>query len=107
MTGTGTITNDDSAQFNIAGNAGLENGGTITFTVTLTNPVDVATAVNVSTVNGTATTGDSDYTAVTNQTLNFAAGIVTQTFTVTPTADSKVEGDAWLLQRTGKVALCR
>ena len=43
---------------------------------------------------GTATTADSDYTAVTNQTLTFAgtAG-ESETFIVTPTADSKFESN--------------
>ncbi len=81
---TGVITNDDSAQFNIASNAGLENAGAITFTVTLTNPVDVATSVNVSTV---------DDTAVSAQTLSFAAGETSHSFMVTQTADSTVEAN--------------
>src|SRR5439155_1430931 len=42
---------------------------------------------------GTATTADLDYTPVSNRTLNFAAGVTTQTFTVTPTADNKVEAN--------------
>ena len=68
-------------------------GGPITFTVTLSNPVDVATSVNVSTSDGTALLSDSDYTQVTGLTLNFAAGVTSQTFDVTPTADNKVELD--------------
>ena len=52
-TATGTIVNDDSAVFTVNSNAGNENGGPITFTVTLSNPVDTATSVQVSTSDGT------------------------------------------------------
>src|SRR5207249_1050157 len=62
-------------------------------TVTLTNEVDADVSVNVSTVNGTAKTSDGDYTAVVNHTVTFLAGETSKTFTVTPTADTKVELD--------------
>ncbi len=72
----------------------LENGGAMTFTATLDNAASGAFTVDVNTADGTATTADSDYTALTSHTLNFAgtAG-ETQTFTVMPTGDNKVETD--------------
>src|SRR5438128_806051 len=85
--------NDDSDQYDIASNTGLQNGCPITFTVTLTNLYALALHDALPILDGTATTGDSDYTAVSNQTLSFAAGVTTQTFTVAPTADSKVEAN--------------
>ena len=91
--GTGTITNDDAAEFTVDSQSGTEDGGAITFKVTLSNPVDVATSVDVSTSDGTALLSDSDYTQVSGLTLNFAAGVTSQTFDVTPTADNKVEPD--------------
>lgn len=96
-TGTGTITNDDNAAVTIADISGTENGGDITVTATLDNEVVGGFTVDVSTTDGTATTGDSDYTTVTSQTLTFAgtAG-ETQTFTVSPTADTKFETDETL-----------
>ena len=57
--GEGTITNDDQAVFSIAANTnGAENNaGTTTdasFTISISNPVDVMTTVNVATSDGTA-----------------------------------------------------
>ncbi|WP_160114217.1 Calx-beta domain-containing protein [Aquimarina sp. AU119] len=93
-TGTGTITNDDQATVTIADVAVNENSGTATITVILDNAVDGGFDVDVSTADGTATTVNSDYTAVTAQTLTFAgtAG-ETETFTITPTADATSEPD--------------
>ncbi|MBO3700896.1 S-layer family protein, partial [Roseivirga sp. E12] len=91
---TVTITNDDAAAVTIAAVSGAEDAGAITVTAMLDNAVDGAFTVDVSTADGTATIADSDYTAITSQTLTFAgtAG-ETQTFTVTPTADATSEGN--------------
>jgi hypothetical protein len=91
LTGTGTITNDDSAEFTVNSVSGNEDAGPITFTVTLSNPVDAATSVDVSTADGTALLSDNDYTPVSSLTLNFAAESTSETFTVTPTADGEIE----------------
>ncbi|WP_282090471.1 Calx-beta domain-containing protein, partial [Aquimarina algiphila] len=63
-------------------------------TVIVDNAIDGGFDVDVSTADGTATTANSDYTAVTAQTLTFAgtAG-ETETFTITPTADATSEPD--------------
>ena len=71
----------------------LIDAGAITFTVSLSNPVDVDTSVEVSTNDGTALLGDGDYMQIIGQTLDFAAGVTSQTFEVIPTADSTVEPD--------------
>ncbi len=102
--GTGTISNDDSAQFTVDSVSGSENAGSLTFTVTLSNPVDMATSVQVSTSNGTALASDGDYTAVANRTLDFAAGETSKTFQVTPTADNKVELDETFTVSLGNVS---
>ncbi|WP_271783983.1 Calx-beta domain-containing protein [Aquimarina algiphila] len=93
-TGTGTITNDDQATVTIADVAVNENSGTATITVIVDNAVDGGFDVDVSTADGTATTADSDYTAVTAQTLTFAgtAG-ESETFNITLGGDTKVEAD--------------
>ncbi|WP_271766333.1 Calx-beta domain-containing protein [Aquimarina algiphila] len=93
-TGTGTITNDDQATVTIADVALNENSGTATITVIVDNAVDGGFDVDVSTADGTATTADSDYTAVTAQTLTFAgtAG-ESETFNITLGGDTKVEAD--------------
>ncbi len=91
---TGTILNDDAASVTIADVSGNENGGSITVTATLDNAVQGGFTVDVSTSDGTATTGDSDYTSITSETLTFAgtAG-ETQTFTFVPTGDTKLESN--------------
>ena len=89
---TVTLNNDDSAAVTIADVSGAENGGTITVTATLDNAVQGGFTVDMNTADGTATIADSDYIAVTGQTLTFTgtAG-ETQTFTITPTGDTKFE----------------
>ncbi|MDD7885586.1 Calx-beta domain-containing protein [Flavivirga sp. 57AJ16] len=94
---TVTIDNDDSATVTIADVSGNENDGAITVTATLDNAVQGGFTVDVSTSDGTATTSDSDYTAVTGQTLTFTGSASeTQTFTVTPTGDTKLEANETL-----------
>ncbi len=96
-TGVGTITNDDSASVTIADISGNEEDGVITITATVDNAVQGGFTVDVSTIDGTALTADSDYTAVTSQTLTFAGNAgETQTFTISPTADTKLETDETL-----------
>ncbi|MFY0594761.1 Calx-beta domain-containing protein, partial [Roseivirga sp.] len=91
---TVTINNDDNAAVTIEDVSGAENGGDLTFTATLDVGVQGGFTVDVNTSDNTATTADSDYTALTSQTLTFTgtAG-ETQQFTVTPSADTKVEAD--------------
>ena len=100
-TATGTIVNDDAATLSISdativeGNTGST---TYTFVVTLDNNVDTGVSVTYDTADGTATVADSDYTALTGQTLNFAgtAG-ETQNVVVTVAADTNAEQDETFL----------
>lgn len=96
-TGTGTITNDDAAIVTIADVNGNEDDGTIIVTATLDHGVQDGFTVDVSTTDGTATTDDSDYTAVNKQTLTFSgtAGEM-QTLDISLGADEKVEMDETL-----------
>jgi RHS repeat-associated protein len=73
-TATGTITNDDAAVISIS-DPSVTEGGVLEFVVTISSPVDVAVTADRATADGTATTGDSDYTPLpaANETL-FAAG---------------------------------
>lgn len=100
---TGTITNDDNALFTIADASAAEGSGVI-FTITLSRPVDVATSVMVTTTDGSATTGDNDYTAVTSQIVNFAAGQTSKTITINTTSDLKVEADETFTATLGGVS---
>ena len=81
----------------IADVQGAEDGGPITVAVTLDQAVAGGFSVDASTLDGTATVADGDYTAVTSRTLTFAgtAG-ETQTFTITPTPDATFEADETL-----------
>ena len=96
--GTGTITNDDTAPIlsSLAiGNASLPEGHSGTtpaaFTVTL-SPVSTQTVtVNYTTVNGTATAG-SDYVAATGV-LTFAPGVSTRPISVSVNGDTTVEAN--------------
>ena len=62
-----------------------EGAATMTFTVTLSAASGQAVSVNYATANGTATAG-ADFTG-TSGTLNFVAGVVSQTITVPITND--------------------
>jgi hypothetical protein len=62
------------------------------FTVTLSAAYDQAVTVSFRTVDGTATTSDSDYVAQTG-TLTFAPGETTKTITIEVKGDSKKEAD--------------
>lgn len=89
----GTIVNDDGAPISISiGDVSIVEGqsGTsiATFTVTRSGGTG-AFDVNYATANGTATAG-SDYVAATG-TLNFAAGVNTQTISVTINGDLQSE----------------
>ncbi|HPR26300.1 Calx-beta domain-containing protein, partial [Lentimicrobium sp.] len=98
-TGTGNITNDDSSVLSISDVSITEgNSGTslMTFTVTLSNAVELGVTVDYATSDGSATTADNDYVAASG-TLTFV-GLQgeTQTFSVTINGDLKVELDETL-----------
>ncbi len=92
--GIGTILdNDTQPAFSINDVTVDENDGTITFTVTKTGLTAVASSVDYSVAPNTAVT-PGDYTAGTSAltgTLNFAAGVTTQTITLNITDDSIYE----------------
>ena len=94
-----TIENDSqscNATVTIADASGNEDDGNITVTLTLDAFVVDGLTVDVSTADGTAAAG-TDYTAITSQTITFAGTVgETQTFTITPTADTNVEGNETL-----------
>ncbi len=102
---TVTIENDDVASVTIADVSAEEDGGAITVTATLDFAVQGGFTVEVNTADGSAATADSDYTAVTSHTLTFAGNAgETQTFSVTPSADTKLESDETLTVSMGNLA---
>ncbi len=93
---TGTIIDNDTPNFSINSPSVAEGDSSttnLTFTVSL-SPAS-ATQVTVDYADagtGTATSG-TDYTAVTGNTLTFAAGTTSQTFTVSVLGDATYESD--------------
>ena len=88
---TGTITNDDSAVISVSGVTASENAGMVDFTVTISNPVDVAVTVEFDTLL-TGTVQGGDFTTLSNVVVTFAANSTTaQIVTVTVTDDALVE----------------
>jgi hypothetical protein len=93
-TGTGTITNDDSATISIndvslvEGNAGTTN---FVFNVTLSEVVSTAVTVNFTTANGTAGAGDYN---TNSGTVTFPANGTGQTQTITVQVLGDVVGEA-------------
>ena len=103
-TGTGTITNDDTAAVTIEDVTAQEDNGDLTFTATLDNAVQGGFTVDVSSADGTAEVLDNDYTAIAGQTLTFAGTVgETQVFTLSPTADMKVETDETVMISQGNL----
>ena len=92
--GIGTITNDDLPSASIDDPTVAENGGTMTFTVSLdvSSPTDAV--MTYATAAGTATAG-SDFTTTTG-TLTIPAGSTTGTIDVPVLDDAVYEGDETL-----------
>ncbi|KAA3654940.1 MAG: type I secretion C-terminal target domain-containing protein [Proteobacteria bacterium] len=84
-------TDDDTPAISINDVTVNESAGTATFTVTLSNPSNLGVSVSYSSAGVSATQG-VDYTGVAG-TLNFPAGVTSQTITVPITDDAYAEGD--------------
>ncbi|MBW3650323.1 MAG: hypothetical protein KY458_07125 [Actinobacteria bacterium] len=78
--------------YTVADATAVEDGGTITFTVTRTSLPRLATTLTFTTADGTATS-PGDYVGTSNGTVTFAEGATTATATVTLVADTTVEPD--------------
>ena len=96
LSGTGTISNDDSATITIADVTVNEADGTLTFTITSDNPIDIPVDIQVVYADGTATGasggvgGDFDNDI---DTVTLAAGTTSTTATVAITNDVTPEED--------------
>ncbi len=85
------IVDNDKATYSINSITVNENVGTATLTVSLSNPVDISTTVDVKYADVTATGGGVDYDSTTD-TVVFAAGkVAPQTVTVSIVDDSLTE----------------
>ncbi len=92
LSGTGTITNDDSIPTISIADASADEGSAITFTVTLSNESYQTVTVDYTSGDDTATTADSDYTTASG-TITFNPGDTSKTFDVNTTQDTKYEAD--------------
>ena len=91
VSASGTISdNDGTPSLTINDRSVNEGAGSVTFTVTLSNPSSSPVSVSYASANGTATAG-SDYSAV-NGTLTFAPGETSKTLTVALLNDTVFEG---------------
>ncbi len=90
-TGIGTIADNDTATFSINDVTVNEVAGTLTYAVSLSNPVDTAVKVNVNYGGGTATGGGTDYDSTIDQVTFAANSTVPQTVTVAIANDNLVE----------------
>ena len=89
-TGTGTVSNDDASAVTVD-DAEAEEGGSITFTVTLENAVQGGLKVTPGYTD--VTTGTGDYTANTEALTFTGTASETKSFTVRTTEDNVVESD--------------
>jgi hypothetical protein len=93
--GVGTILDDEPRVSigDVTKYEGKKNQSTLfTFTVTLSAAYDQPVTMSYRTVDGTATTGNSDYVVKTG-TLTFAPGETTKTITIEVKGDSKLEAN--------------
>ena len=93
-TGTLTINDDDATTLTIADISVAEDSGPAVITLTSDKAVAGGFTVDVSTSDGSATTADGDYTALSSQTVTFTGNAgESQTVNITLGADSKLEND--------------
>lgn len=95
--GVGTIADDEPriGISDVTRSEGKKNQTALfTFTVTLSAAYDQPVTMSFGTLNGTATTGDSDYVARAG-TLTFAPGETTKTITIEVKGDSRREADEY------------
>lgn len=90
--GLATLIDDDgNADISIADITASETAGTVSATVSLSYAMPVAVSVDWQTADNTALAG-ADYVAD-NGTLNFTAGVTSQTISITLLGDTEYEGD--------------
>lgn len=97
--GTLTINNDDAVNINIDDVSAVEgtfSGTTLTFTITASGLSQDPISVVVNTHDDSAIVG-SDYSPITNQTVLFNPGTLSQTISVSASADAVEEADERLL----------
>ncbi len=90
-TGTGTITDNDTANFTINNVTVGEGAGTLVFDLVTDKALDIDVTITVTFADVTATGGGTDYTSTTQQ-ITFLAGQLSKQVSVAISNDSLVEG---------------
>ncbi len=96
-TAAGTILNDDAAVLPVVSiaNASVTEGNSgsvfIPFTVTLSQPIATDVTFTVNTADGTATTADNDYVAISGGSGTILAGLTTVSMLVSVNGDTNIE----------------
>lgn len=96
--GTGTIENDDvppPSTLSVADVSGPENGGSLTFAISLSSASSSSVTVSYATANGTAKAGNRQDYLSRSGSLTFAPGETSKTVSVTLRNDTRVEGDEY------------
>ncbi|MCP8690515.1 retention module-containing protein, partial [Marinobacterium sedimentorum] len=88
--GVGTILDNDAAPVFSVDDVQVTEGGNLVFTVTRTGDAQANQAVTITTSDGTATLAGGDYSA-NSETLTFAQGETSKTFTVATNEDALFE----------------
>lgn len=95
-TGEVTVLDDDNTGLNLTvGDVSVVEGNTGTTTASVPVSLDIPALTpltfDVATADGTATTGDSDYTAISTQQVTFAVGEQNKTVDIDITGDTNIE----------------
>lgn len=90
-TGTGTITDNDTATFTVVGGIAQEGSGSLAFTVSLSNPIDTVATLNISFTDSSTSAADFDHSL--KQVTFPANSTAPQSIAVTMLDDSLIEGD--------------
>ena len=102
--GLGTITDNADIPTITINDVSVAEGGTLVFTVTLSNPSTLSITVDYATADGTAT--DSlDYTGMTTTALTFAPGELTKTVSIDTIQDNTYEGNETLFVNLSNAAV--
>ncbi|MGI9250790.1 MAG: Calx-beta domain-containing protein, partial [Pseudohongiellaceae bacterium] len=87
-----SVTDDDLPSLSLAGATTTEGtDATLEFVLTLSGPTDEVITIEANTSDGTATTADGDYTAISAQQVSFAVGQTRQIITVAVLNDEVAE----------------
>ena len=86
------LKNDDAIEFEVPTPVTVTVGNTATFTILRHGRLQEPISVNYTTMDGSATSADNDYTPINNR-VDFASGVNKRTISVSVLDDDKPESD--------------